>query len=297
MNRSPPAVRPFVKSMQFAAFLLCGWQGAAAELPSTLRLAIDLADRGDAAGAAVEFRRLAIDTADRAERAAYEWVAAREHARARAFDLSERMLDRAEDSGVARTPCLLLRAENAEATDDPAAAAFFWSGLGRDGGAPADARAYAARRLAAVHLAEGRFDDAAAALRTSPRDESAALTTVESLRTAPRKSPRIGGLLGMIPGLGYAYSGEYANAGRSLILNGLFIGLMVLAADDDNWGVFGLAGFFEITAYTGSIYGGIDAAHRWNRERTLGAIRTVEGDARWAVDYRELPLLRLRFSF
>ena len=33
----------------------------------------------------------------------------------------------------------------------------------------------------------------------------------------------LGGILGIIPGLGYAYSGEYSNAARSLILNSLFI--------------------------------------------------------------------------
>ena len=35
------------------------------------------------------------------------------------------------------------------------------------------------------------------------------------------KKPWLGGVLGLVPGLGYVYSGEYANAARSLILNGL----------------------------------------------------------------------------
>ena len=71
-----------------------------------------------------------------------------------------------------------------------------------------------------------------------------------------------GGVLGLVPGLGYAYSGEYANAVRSLILNSLFIWGMVETADDDQWGLFALVTFGEFTWYSGSIYGGIDAAHR-----------------------------------
>ncbi len=291
-----PILPPSVRSAPSLALLLCGLRWAAAEPAPGLRLAIDLAERGDSGAAAVEFRRLALDAATPADRGAFEWAAAREHARDGRTDVSERMLDRAEDSGAPRAPCLLLRAGNAGAAGDTAAADFFWSGF-RAAADDDNARAFGARKLAAGHLAAGRTGEAAATLRASPRDESAALAAVEAFRTAPRRSPRIGGLLGLVPGLGYAYSGEYANAGRSLLLNGLFIGLMILAADDDNWGAFGLAGFFEITLYTGSVYGGIDAAHRWNRRLALDAVRAVEGGATWDVDYRALPLLRIGYDF
>lgn len=291
----PLTVVPSAISVSSVVLLLCGLQCAAAEPGPGLRLAIDLADRGDAGAAAVEFRRLALG-APAGDRGAYEWAAAREHARDSRTDLSERMLDRAEDSGAPRAPCLLLHAENAGAAGDTATAGYFWSGF-RAAAEDDEARAFGARKLAAGHLAAGRTDEAAAALRASPRDEAAALAAVEAYRSVPRRSPRIGGLLGLVPGLGYAYSGEYANAGRSLLLNGLFIGLMVLAADDDNWGAFGLAGFFEITLYTGSVYGGVDAAHRWNRRHAVEAVRAVEGDAAWEVDYRELPVLRIHYGF
>lgn len=287
---------PSVRSVQSVVFLLLILDWASAAPAPGLRLAIDLADRGDAAAAAVEFRRLAIDTESPADRGAYEWAAAREHARAGMTDPSERMLDRAEDSGAPKAPCLLLRAENAASAGDRAAEAFFWSGL-RDAADTDDARSFAARKLAASSLISGRPDAAVAALQTSPRNETAALAAINAWRTAPRKSPRIGGLLGLIPGLGYVYSGEYANAGRSLILNGLFLGFMALAAEDENWGAFGVAGFFELTWYTGSIYGGVDAAHRWNRQQTGDAVRAVEDGAAWVVDYRELPVLQIRFSF
>jgi hypothetical protein len=68
-----------------------------------------------------------------------------------------------------------------------------------------------------------------------------------------------------VPGAGYWYSGEVANGFRSLILNGLFLAAMAYAAEEDHWGAFAGLAFFEITWYSGSIYGGIDAAHRYNR--------------------------------
>lgn len=292
----PPRPRRSVRSVQSVAVLLCGLPWAAADPAPGLRLAVDLADRGDAGAAAVEFRRLALGAGSPADRGSFEWAAAREHARDGRIDVAERMLDRAEDSGAPRAPCLLLRAENASAAGDAAAAGFFWSSF-RDAADGNDARAFAARRLAVLHLDADSPEAAAAALRASPRDESAALAAVDAFRAGPRKRPFVGGLLGIIPGLGYAYSGEFANAARSLILNGLFIGVMVLSAEDDQWGAFGLASFVEVTFYTGSIYGGIDAAHRWNRRRALDTIRTVGGDAAWDVDYRALPVLRISYDF
>lgn len=89
------------------------------------------------------------------------------------------------------------------------------------------------------------------------------------------KSPRVGGFLGIVPGLGYAYSGEYGNALRCLLLNSLFIWGMVETAESEEWGAFSIITFFELTWYTGSIYGGIDSAHRYNKTRLDNALREV----------------------
>jgi len=99
-----------------------------------------------------------------------------------------------------------------------------------------------------------------------------------------------------VPGLGYVYSGEYANGARSLILNGVFLGLTIWAMDREQWAAAGVAGFFEVTWYTGSIYGGVDAAHRWNRRIFREAARDLEREAQWGVDERALPVVRLRFE-
>ncbi len=101
----------------------------------------------------------------------------------------------------------------------------------------------------------------------------------------------------MVPGLGYAYSGEWGNMVRSMILNGLFIWAMTETAIDDEWALFGVCTFFELTWYTGSIYGGIDAAHRHNAARLDGAVRAVQGDGGADVETGALPVVKLKFRF
>ena len=100
-----------------------------------------------------------------------------------------------------------------------------------------------------------------------------------------------------MPGLGYAYSGEYSNALRSLILNSIFIYGMTDTADKEQWGAFAAITFFELTWYTGSIYGGIDAAHRHNRTRLTGCLDAVDGNAGVRVDLSRIPVVSLSFDF
>ena len=101
----------------------------------------------------------------------------------------------------------------------------------------------------------------------------------------------------MVPGLGYIYSGEYANAARSIILNSLFIRGMVETTDDDEWGLFAVLNFAEATWYSGSIYGGIDSSHRRNERRLDAAISDVRGGKRLAPDLSSVPLFSLKFDF
>ena len=101
----------------------------------------------------------------------------------------------------------------------------------------------------------------------------------------------------MVPGMGYAYSGEWANALRSLLLNGLFAWAMAETAEDDEWALFGVCTFFEITWYSGSIYGGIDAAHRWNERRGAETERVLrEAAGRPEPVMGMLPVLRVEFK-
>ena len=270
----------------------------------TRTLARELLADGLYEQAAVEYRRLSLAATQDTARAGFAWAAARAYGLAGRRAQAALLLDDAEDASPAIEPAArLLRAEFARAGGRGDEAAFYLDGLARSE-QPAPVAAFAGRRLAAAHLRGGRPDDARQALdalvadtRLEPGELDAAIASLASYERGRDRSPALGGWLGILPGLGYAYSGEYANATRSLILNALFIYGMVDTADDDDWGAFSVITFFELTWYTGSIYGGVDAAHRHNRDRLTRTVDTIEGsfDERSMTPF--VPLLGIHAVF
>ena len=162
---------------------------------------------------------------------------------------------------------------------------------------PLKIKTIASRRLAQVFISEGNYDEARKTLVKSPIPCPEAISSVERYQKGRDRSPRLGGILGLIPGLGYVYSGEYAKAVRSLILNGLFIYAMTETADREQWGAFAALSFFELTWYTGSIYGGIDAAHRFNQNRLNYCIKEIGRGSGFTPDFGQLPIVSLKFEF
>jgi len=277
-----------------AAALLRAGPGAAEPAPPVL--AAELAIEGDPHAAAVEFRRLALEQASPERAAGYFWAAAYAYAQAGDLDAAARLLDRAEDANPAlRREALLLRAQLAAERGDYPEAEFELTALLAEPAA-APLRELSLRRLAGVRLRDGRVPAARAALVDVAAPERV-LASLDTYARGPRRSPTVGGLLGLVPGLGYAYSGEYANGLRSLLLNALFIAAMVETADEEQWALFAAAGFFEVTFYTGSIYGGVDSAHRFNRERLDDALDAIGATAPFAPDWKSLPVVTLQFRF
>ena len=82
-----------------------------------------------------------------------------------------------------------------------------------------------------------------------------------------------------------------------IILNGLFIWGMVETAADDEWAVFSVLTFAEFTWYSGSIYGGIDSAHRHNQRRLDAAVNDVRGDKTLRPISSQVPIFSLKFEF
>lgn len=262
-----------------------------------LRLPLSLSRAGEHAEAALEFRRSALDSTSPNGKASLFWSAAYEYHRATDYGLSGKMLDATEDTDATLVgPALLLRGETATVTRDWPASAFYFQSLANSAGSSNLTR-YASRRLAVTELHRRNTEAARLALNSSRTDETSSLAAIDRYTIGHDKQPWLGGLLGMIPGLGYAYSGEFANAGRSLILNSIFIFGMVNTADDENWGAFAAISFFELTWYSGSIYGGIDAAHRYNRDRLETCAEGIMNNASFAPDYATLPVLTIQFHF
>jgi hypothetical protein len=282
------------KTAAMAAALTAG--AVRAEAPG--RLALELAGEGRREAAAIEFRRLALAAGDAETAGRWYWLAAQEYAQGRDWEASNRMLDRAEDAApfALAAPVAWRRAENALGQRDWPAAAFHFDSLRLKGGAD-DWREFSARGAAAARLRENNLPAARAALAAAPGDPAEARAALEGYAGRRNKRPWLGGVLGLVPGLGYVYSGEYANAARSLILNSLFIWAMVETAEDDEWGLFAVVTFAEFTWYSGSIYGGMDAAHRHNQRRLDAAADAVRGGRRLRPDLGQVPVFSLGFEF
>lgn len=278
-------------AVMFAMFML------AATRANPDAIASAAAAEGDHKAAALEYRRLALEAGEPARQGGYLWAAALHYLRDGDYDRACLLLDKAEDAdaGISAT-ALLLRGETALADGKTDEAVFYWKGYRDSTRAPA-ARRYASRRLAEALVASGKTDEARVALRGDDPENTGGLTAIEQLKRGRDKNPTVGGLLGLIPGLGYAYSGEYGNALRSLILNGLFIFGMASTADDEQWGAFAVITFFELTWYSGSVYGGADAAQRYNQERRDNCREAIRGKSVFEIDAASLPVVSVQFKF
>jgi len=260
--------------------------------------AADLVKSGEYPQAALEFRRLAMDYEGADEQGPFSWLAGYAYWKSGRYWQAERMLNLTEEVAPAlETEIYLLRAENSRKWRRLDEAAFYLESL-TDESREEPVRRLATLRLAAVRIEAGNLDEARAVLGTSPfGPDAAAVTAIDTYARGRDKSLVVGGLLGLVPGLGYAYSGEYANALRSLILNALCIWGVVEFAEREQWGGVAVVGFAGVTFYSGSIYGGADSAARHNRRRLEACTRAIERDARFEPDFGALPLLDLKFRF
>jgi hypothetical protein len=82
----------------------------------------------------------------------------------------------------------------------------------------------------------------------------------------PRKSPAIAGLLGIVPGLGYAYAGFPQTAIASLVVNGLFFAGTYKAFEGGNAGLGTMLGLMSLGWYGGNVYGSVASAQRRNHK-------------------------------
>lgn len=270
---------------------------ATAQTESTDRsLAILLAGEQDHHAAAIEFRRLAMNETNAA--AAYLLASVHEYLQTGENEPVPKLLDQAERANTSiRITSLFYRAEQARQNQKFDEASFYYQTLLDDPETPEDYKNWAARQLAVIELRAGNTEQAEAFLQRAPTPSEPGLNALSVYREGHDKRPVLGGTLGLIPGLGYFYSGEYANGLRSIILNSLFIFGMVATAEEDQWGGFAVITFFEITWYSGSIYGGVDAAHRYNKHRTDTCADAITGKSRYEMDAPTLPIFSLRFEF
>jgi hypothetical protein len=264
-------------------------------LDSTIELAKELDASSEFQQSAVEFRRASLISTKPEETAIFSIFAANEYIKANLFKESLTELDKAGENSTKlddELGLLYFKANDQQKKYNDAK--FYLEPLQFYGD---EISQYSILNIAAINVREKNLANAITLLENANFDTTKELMAIERYSKGKDKTPWIGGILGIIPGLGYAYTGEYSNALRSLILNGIFIFGMVETAEDDLWGAFAVITFFVATWYTGSIYGGIDSSHRYNRNRLEECIEDISGNTKFNLETKDIPAITLNFQF
>ncbi len=141
-------------------------------------------------------------------------------------------------------------------------------------------------RSAWIDLSNARFSEAgrlAAQIGPSGRERYRIPALQERLEQAgdiPRKDPTLAGFLSILPGGGYAYCERYRDAAVAFFLNVAFVAATVEAFRDGNDALGCLVGFVGSGFYMGNIYGGINAAEKYNRNALRVFIERTASDFR-----------------
>ncbi len=91
------------------------------------------------------------------------------------------------------------------------------------------------------------------------------LNVVTSVEKAKLKKPVVAGMLAIIPGAGYLYSGHWQTAISSLFVNSLLFYATYSSFKVKNYGIALLSGIFSMTFYVGNIIGSVRSSKRYNQ--------------------------------
>ncbi|RME29932.1 MAG: hypothetical protein D6806_00765 [Deltaproteobacteria bacterium] len=91
----------------------------------------------------------------------------------------------------------------------------------------------------------------------------------------------------MVPGLGHFYLGDYEVGFTALLWNALFGWAAADTLRRGQWGPGIMLGALELFWYSGTVYGAVAGAHRFNRDARLNYLDEL--DRRAGLDVRLLP--------
>ncbi|ADO75830.1 tetratricopeptide repeat protein [Stigmatella aurantiaca] len=171
----------------------------------------------------------------------------------------------------------------------PEAAALSLKAFLREPGPLAEDGAHRARYLLGWSLLElGQGSEASQAFAALPPFPGQGRLTeaARSWGALPRKSPVLAGVLSLIPGAGHVYIGEPVVGLAALAWNGLFSFALYESIRQEQLGIAVLLGALESLWYTGTIFGAVSGAQKYNRDvrwRALDALRLSAPDRpeRW----------------
>jgi tetratricopeptide (TPR) repeat protein len=132
-------------------------------------------------------------------------------------------------------------------------------------------------------LSQDEGDAAAQAFATpAPFPAQKPLTeAAQRWKALPRKSPALAGVLSVVPGAGHVYIGEPVTGLAAFVWNGLFGYALYESIRREQLGVAVLLGVLESIWYTGTLFGAVSGAQKYNRDvrrEALERLRTQYDD-------------------
>lgn len=134
-----------------------------------------------------------------------------------------------------------------------------------------DVRDRALYRIGWLYLQDGDLSSARAAF-ASISEKNQALYRIEDVmerldepKELPYKSPMLAGLYSIIPGGGYFYTGRYKDGLIAFLINAGLAAAAYEHFDHELYATGGLISMVNLGFYSGSIYGGINAAQKHNQ--------------------------------
>jgi TolA-binding protein len=112
-----------------------------------------------------------------------------------------------------------------------------------------------------------------------------------------RKSPRLAGVLSIIPGGGFFYCERYQDAFTAFLLNGGLIWATYEAFDNDLPALGACITFVEFGFYAGNIYGGVASAHKYNRKLSQNFIDQLKANTKISLGADPTGGIALAFNF
>ncbi len=138
--------------------------------------------------------------------------------------------------------------------------------------------------VACVNIKIGALDEAKKVLSqvaaNDPLSKRSQLlvSMVDRGKRLPHKSPALAGLLSVVPGLGHVYIGEYEVGISAFVWNGMFAYAAIESFRHRLWGPAVLLSVVELMWYSGTIYGAVSGAHRFNRDAQLNFLQALDND-------------------
>jgi len=104
------------------------------------------------------------------------------------------------------------------------------------------------------------------------------LDSISTIRKAKEKNPKIAGFSAVFPGAGFWYCERYHDGVVAFLLNTALIAAACHSFDDGNNALGGILTFVGTGFYSGSIYGSVSSAHKYNKIQRQHHIQNMQRD-------------------